>query len=138
MKVNKVLSSLLIAGCCLGLASTGFAATCSNLLGPIAAPGPKFPGNNCGNNAAFNGAGTFCGGVSYSNTGTDVWQVTVGPAQNFTFSVTSAVFTPDIAIFSPGACTVSDMPALMPRTIATVRARSPQLPLLVTREGLTS
>jgi hypothetical protein len=103
MKLNNALSSLLIAGCLLGTASAAFAAACSNLQGPINAAG-VFPGSDCGNNAAFNGAGTFCGGVSYSNTGTDVWQVSVGAAQNFTFSVTSAVFTPDIAIFAPGSC----------------------------------
>ena len=103
MKLNKALSSLLIAGCYLGIATTGFAATCSNLLGPINATG-VFPGNDCGNNAAFNNALTFCGGTSYSGTGTDVWQISLGAAQNFTFSVTSAVFTPDIALFASGSC----------------------------------
>jgi len=106
MKQNKFVSSLLIAGCLLGVGSTAFAATCSNIQTPVIdssnQAGP-FSGNSCGNNAAFNGAGTFCGGVSYGNFGTDVWQVTLGAAQNFSFSVTSAAFVPDIALIS-GAC----------------------------------
>jgi hypothetical protein len=109
MKQNKLVSSLLIAGCLLGVGSTAFGAACSNIQAPVIdssnQAGP-FAGNSCGNNAAFNGASTFCGGVQYSNTGTDVWQVTLGAAQNFTFTVTTAAFTPDIALFS-GACTDS-------------------------------
>src|SRR5436305_15289784 len=107
MKQNKLVPSLLIAACLLGVGSTAFGAACSNIQPPVIdssnQAGP-FAGNSCGNNAAFNGASTFCGGVQYSNTGTDVWQVTLGAAQNFTFTVTTAAFTPDIALFS-GACT---------------------------------
>ena len=101
MSSKKVLLSLLIVGC-LGVMSTGFAATCNATLGPITAAG-TFPGSDCGANPNFNGAQTLCGGVSYSTTGTDVWAVQLGAAQNFTFSVTSAAFVPDIALLS-GAC----------------------------------
>jgi hypothetical protein len=103
MKLNRTLASLLIAGCCLGVGSTAFAATCNATLGPINTsnvPPGTFSGSDCGANANFNGAGTLCGGVSYSNTGTDVWQVQMGAGQNFTFSVTSAAFVPDIALLS--------------------------------------
>ena len=108
MKQNKVFSSLLIAGCLLGVGSTAFAASCSGILGPVDNSNPAGPysGNDCGNNAAFNGASTFCGGVSYSNTGTDVWQVNLAASQNFTFTVTSAAFAPDVALVS-GTCTDS-------------------------------
>ena len=128
MKQNKLVSSLLIAGCLLGVGSTAFAASCSNIQSPVIdstnQAGP-FSGNSCGNNAAFNGASTFCGGTSYSNTGTDVWQVTLGAAQNFTFTVTTSAFTPDIALFS-GSCTDAatcvnntDYNAASPNTTAT-------------------
>jgi len=105
MKHNKIFSSLLMAGCLLGVGSTAFAASCSNILGPVDNSNPAGPyvGNSCGNNAAFNGAATLCGGTSYSNFGTDVWQVNLAASQNFTFSVTSAAFTPDIALLS-GSC----------------------------------
>ena len=108
MKQNKFVSSLLIAGCLLGVGSTAFAASCAGILGPVDNTNPAGPysGNDCGNNAAFNGAATFCGGVSYSNTGTDVWQVNLAASQNFTFTVTSAAFTPDVALVS-GSCTDS-------------------------------
>src|SRR5579871_2034581 len=102
MSSKKVVLSLLIAGC-LGMVSTSFAATCNSTLGPITAAG-TFNGSDCGANANFNGAATLCGSVSYSNTGTDVWAVTLGASNNFTFSVTSAAFTPDIALLST-SCT---------------------------------
>jgi hypothetical protein len=97
MKLTSALSSLLTAGCILGVASPGFAATCNNTQGT--ADVGTVAGNSCGNNANYNGS-TFCGGVSFSGTGTDVWQVNVGATQNFTFSVASDAFQPDIALFS--------------------------------------
>jgi hypothetical protein len=105
MKMSRIFSSLLVAGCLLGVGSTAFAASCVGILGPVDGSNPAGPyaGNNCGNNPNFNGAQTLCGGVSYSNTGTDVWQVNLAASQNFTFTVTSAAFTPDVALVS-GSC----------------------------------
>ena len=97
MKLTNALSPLLIAGCILGMASSGFAATCNGTQGTAAIG--TVPGNSCGNNGNYNGS-TFCGGVGFSTTGTDVWQVPLGASQNFTFSVTSDVFIPDLALFA--------------------------------------
>ena len=102
MKLTNALSSLLIAGCFLGVASTGFAATCSSTQG-TATIAADVAGNSCGNNTNFSGSFALCGGVGFSTTGTDAWVVNMGASQNFTFSVTTSAFTPDIALLS-GAC----------------------------------
>lgn len=104
MKINGALSSLLLAGCAFGVVSTGFAATCNATQGTLsnANVGTPVPGNSCGHNANFNGA-TFCSGVSFSTTGTDAYAVTLSGTYNFSFSVTSAAFTPDVAFVS-GNC----------------------------------
>ena len=39
MKFKTVLSSLLVVGSCLGIGTTGFAATCNSTLGPITTAG---------------------------------------------------------------------------------------------------
>ncbi len=92
----------LIAAVCSAFAAPSFAATCNSTLGPITAAG-AFAGSDCGHNLNYSGSAALCGGVSFSTTGTDVWQVSVGASQNFTFGVTSAAFTPDIALLS-GSC----------------------------------
>jgi hypothetical protein len=99
MKLKNAISSALIAVGCLTFASASFAATCASTLGPIAASGPQ-SGNSCGNNTNFAGSFALCGGVGFSSTGTDAWAVTVGAGQNFTFSVTSSAFVPDIALLA--------------------------------------
>ena len=101
MKLTNALSSLLIAGCFLGVASTSFAATCTTV--GTASAGAAIPGNSCGNNLNLSGSSALCGGVSFSLTGTDAWVVNMAASQNFTFSVTTSVFTPDIALLS-GSC----------------------------------
>jgi hypothetical protein len=114
MKIQKTCLSLFAMGCAVSSSSI-FAATCNNTQGSIAAP-PATPaaiaGNSCGHNSNYNGS-TFCGGVSFSNTGTDVYQVVMGNAQALTFSVTSAAFTPDIALLATtcadnATCTVEN------------------------------
>jgi len=96
MKLTNALLSLLIAGCFLGVASSAVAATCSSTQG-TAATG-TVPGNSCGNNTNFSGSFALCGGVGFSSTGTDAWVVNLGASQDFTFSVTSSAFIPDIAL----------------------------------------
>lgn len=101
MKIQNTCLSLAL-GCAVASSSL-FAATCNNTQGTIAAP-PATPvaingANNCGNNANYNGS-TFCGGVSFSSNGTDVYQVTMGNSGGLSFTVTSAVFTPDIALLA--------------------------------------
>lgn len=121
MKIQNTCLSLLAIGCALASSSV-FAAVCNNTQGSIAAP-PATPasilaGNTCGHNANYNGS-TFCGGVSFSNLGTDVYQVAIGNSQSLTFTVTSPGsagapgFTPDIALLATtcadnAACTVEN------------------------------
>lgn len=134
MKMNRVISPLLVAGCCLA-SSSAFAATCNATQGSIAAP-PATPvtiqGNNCGNNSNFQGA-SFCGGVAFSNTGTDAYQVTLGAGQNFSFTVTSpgspatppgSAFTPDIALVSTN-CT-DNATCIKENTTGTTTVTNPQ------------
>ena len=102
MKLKSALLPLLVGVGCFGIATQAFSATCTSTLGPITAAG-GFSGNDCGNNLSYSGSSALCGGVSFSTTGTDVWTVTLGASQNFTFSVNSSAFTPDIALLS-GSC----------------------------------
>jgi len=97
MKLTNALSSLLIAGCFLGVASPAFAATCASTQG-TATIAADVAGNSCGNNTNFSGSFALCGGVGFSTTGTDAWVVDMAASQNFTFSVTSSAFIPDIAL----------------------------------------
>jgi len=99
---SKILVLTLLASVMAAAAMQVGAATCNSTLGPITAAG-TFAGNSCGNNSNYNGSSALCGGVSFSTTGTDVWQVTLGASQNFTFSVNSSAFTPDIALLK-GSC----------------------------------
>jgi len=101
MKIQKTCLSLLAIGCAIA-SSSAFAATCNGTQGSIAAP-PATPaaiaGSSCGNNPNYNGS-SFCGGVLFSNTGTDVYQIQMGNSQGLQFTVTSAAFTPDIALLA--------------------------------------
>ena len=99
MKLTNALSSLLVAGCFLGVASTAFAATCTTTQG-TATIAADVAGNSCGHNTNFSGSFALCGGVGFSTTGTDAWVVNMAANQNFTFSVTTSAFTPDIALVS--------------------------------------
>jgi len=97
------ISALIAVGGCLG---TGIvtAATCGPdaNLGPIGSTA-TVTGNSCNHNANFNG-GSFCSGVAFSNTGTDVWAVTVGTGQSFTVTVASPggqagqAFSPNVGL----------------------------------------
>ena len=70
MKLTNALSSLLIAGCLLAVASPGFAAVCNGTQGT--ANIGTVAGTSCGNNLNYAGSTALCGGVSFSGTGTDV------------------------------------------------------------------
>ena len=118
-KIHNVFSSFLTVGCVLAVSSTGYAAVCNNTQGTIAAP-PATPtsilgtANNCGHNSNYNGS-TFCGGVSFSSAGTDVYQVTMGNSLGLTFTVASpgtnltpVAFTPDIALLKTSCATTDE------------------------------
>jgi hypothetical protein len=102
MKTSTMFKALvMVAGCC-GVAAVADAATCSSTLGPITSTGP-LTGNSCNNNLNFSGSTAMCGGVAFSTTGTDVWAIQLGASQNFTFTVSSSDFHPDVALWS-GSC----------------------------------
>jgi hypothetical protein len=100
MKLKILVSSLIVVGGC--LAGQAFAATCNNTQG-TATVGTTPVGSNCGHNLNYSGSAALCGGTSFSTTGTDVWVVNLNAGNNFTFGVTSAAFTPDIALLV-GSC----------------------------------
>ncbi|HZQ60358.1 MAG TPA: hypothetical protein VFC24_03355 [Casimicrobiaceae bacterium] len=101
MKLNKILSLALSVACCFGVSST-FAATCNGTQGSVPAMDspPGVSGNSCGNNLNFSGSSALCGGVSFSTTGTDAYQMTLGPTDHFTVTVSSSAFVPDVAILA--------------------------------------
>lgn len=101
MTIQKTIRSLLAVGGMLGLAVAANAATCNATLGPLTDT-TTVTGNTCGNNSNFNG-GSWCNGVPFSNAGTDAWAISLGAAQNFTFSVsaTGAGNTPPGSTFNP-------------------------------------
>lgn len=104
MKTNGLFKAFAMVAGIAGVSVGAGAATCNATLGPItSAPYSSTNANNCGNNSNFNGSSAFCGGVSFSSTGTDVWAIQLGASQNFTFKVDSTVFAPDVALWS-GSC----------------------------------
>ncbi len=125
MKLATI-SALIAVGSCLG-AGIASAATCGPdaNLGPISSTA-QVSGNSCTHNANFNGS-TFCGGVAFSNTGTDVWAVPLGASQSFTFTVTASgatPFTPVVGLLATcadnGNCvTEAEAPAATPTTVTT-------------------
>lgn len=98
MKIQNSCLSLLAIGCAIASPSA-FAATCNGTQGTIAMPPVAIAGNTCGHNSNYNGS-TFCGGVAFSNTGTDVYQIQLSNAQGVSFVVASSAFTPDIALLA--------------------------------------
>ena len=110
MNIRTTKLSLLATLCVFGMASHGYAATCTSTQGSIAAP-PATPagisGNSCGHNTNFSGSSAFCSGTSFSSTGTDAYQVTISNSAGLTATVTSPgtaatgkLFIPDIAFVS--------------------------------------
>lgn len=126
MKIQKTCLSLLAIGCAIA-SSSAFAATCNGTQGSIAAP-PATPaavaGNSCTHNSNYNGS-TFCGGVSFSNTGTDVYQIQMGNAQGLSFTVTTAAFTPDIALLATSCADNSTCTVEATNNTGTVTANVP-------------
>ncbi|MBS0556855.1 MAG: hypothetical protein JSR27_05505 [Proteobacteria bacterium] len=104
MKKNVLFKAIAVVTGIVCVASITNAATCSSTLGPItSAPYSSTNANNCGNNTNFSGSTAFCSGVQMSSSGTDVYAIQLGAAQNFTFKVDSTVFAPDVALWS-GSC----------------------------------
>lgn len=106
MKKNLLGAAAALA---LFVSTGGFAATCNNTQGTIAAPPAtpaSFSGNSCSHNLNYSGSQALCGGTSFSTTGTDVYQMTIGQNAGFSVTVTSPGsggtknFVPDIAIVS--------------------------------------
>lgn len=100
--MSKFFKALAMVAGIAGVAGIGNAATCTTTLGPITNTS-SVSGNNCGNNTNFSGSFAFCGGTQFSSSGTDAWAIQLGASQNFTFTVSSSVFAPDVALVS-GSC----------------------------------
>ena len=110
MKI-KFAALALMAGCGIGyLGMSQAAETCTAAQGTLTSPASP-TGNTCGNNAAF---GDICSGgtESFNGAGVDVYQINVGASENFTFSVTSTAFFPNIFLIGTSCndtvnCTVN-------------------------------
>jgi hypothetical protein len=99
MKHSTVVKIITAVASICGAVTAASAATCSSTLGPITTTDPQ-TGNSCTHNTNFSGSTAMCGGVAFSTTGTDVWAVQMGASQNFTFTVSSSDFHPEVALWS--------------------------------------
>jgi hypothetical protein len=115
MTIQRAALAIVLAGCSVSLLGTAFAAeTCSATQGTITQaqlPFSSTGANTCGNNPAF---GDICSGgtESFNGAGDDIYSVTLGAGQNFSFSVTSAAFFPNIFLIGTSCndtvnCTVN-------------------------------
>lgn len=106
MKINIALATIALVGCGIGFSGAVFAQACTAngstvFSGANTATPNTVAGNSCGHNASQS---TLCGGAEALNgAGVDIYQVTLGASNNFTFSATTAAFTPWIALIG-GAC----------------------------------
>lgn len=126
MNLQKTCLTLFAIGCAIAN-SSAFAATCNNTQGSIAVqPGvpAAISGNTCSHNSNYNGS-TFCGGVAFSNTGTDVYQIQIGNAQSLSFTVTTAAFMPDIAMLAASCADNSTCTVESTNNTGTVTANVP-------------
>ena len=114
MKKKYLASALFLAACSFGVSTNVFAQACTaNLAAP--AIGVVLPGNNCGNNTSLQ---NICGnGIGLNLAGVDIYSLTLGASQSFTFSVATAAFTPQIAIIA-SPCS-SNAACIDQQTIAT-------------------
>jgi len=102
MKLTAAVSSLLLAAVTFGYVGSAFAQSCSAgpFQGsiPMGAPPATVAGNNCNNNTNFTkicaNSETLGGG------GMDIYQMAVGASNNFTISITSAAFTPELGFIA--------------------------------------
>jgi len=121
MKLKATVGALVLVGCGLGYSQFAAAQACSGFTATIPSSTPTpfttTGANNCGNNLAFTkicaNSETLGGG------GMDVYDVQIGAANNnVTFSVTSAAFTPELAVTVPGGACSSSTACDIDQTIA--------------------
>lgn len=113
MKFKNFLIFLASATCLIGFSGTAFSQACTNNYTYSAGDG-TVNHNNCGNNATL---ANICGnGIGLNFAGVDIYKVTLGAGQNFTFSVTTGEFTPQIALI--GATCSSNANCIDNQTIA--------------------
>jgi hypothetical protein len=120
MKFKATVGALILVGCGLGYTQFAAAQACSGFTGtidPSATTPDVLNGNNCTNNAAFTkicaNSETLGGG------GMDVYQLTLGAGNNnVQFTVTSAAFTPELAVTVPGGACSSSTACDIDQTIA--------------------
>lgn len=102
MKLKTTISALLLAGVTFGFAGSAFAQSCAAgpFQGtiPLGNPPATVSGNNCNNNTNFTkicqNSETLGGG------GMDIYQMAVGATNNFTISVDSTAFTPELGFIA--------------------------------------
>lgn len=116
MKVKAILSALAL----LALSASAFAQTCvTPYQGTLGGSGnPSFSGDNCASGTT-NTLGAICGNSdSLGGTSLDVIQWTVGssPSNPVNLSLTSAAFTPELAVV--GSTCSSNASCLVDQTIA--------------------
>jgi hypothetical protein len=121
MRFMSAVGSLLLSGCALGYAQFAAAQACSGFQGTIPSntlPPDVINGNNCGNNLPF--AAICSNSDTLGGGGLDVYQITLGTLDNHNvqFTLTSAVFTPELAVTVPGGACSSSTACAIDQTIS--------------------
>jgi len=120
MKLKATVSALVLLGCGLGYTQFAAAQACSGFTGTIPSNTPTpdvINGNNCGNNLAF---GAICAnGDTLGGGGMDVYELQLGAGNTgVQFTLTSAAFTPELAVTVPGGACSSSTACDIDQTIA--------------------
>jgi hypothetical protein len=120
MKLKATVGALVLLGCGLGYTQFAAAQACSGFQGTIPSNTTTpdvINGNNCNNNLAF---GAICANAdTLGGGGMDVYQLTLGTNNNnVMFTLTSAVFTPELAVTVPGGACSSSTGCAIDQTIA--------------------
>ena len=118
MNVKTIVSILVVSAAAFGFAGSAFAQSCAG--GPFqgsvgtGAPPAGIVGNNCNNNTNFtsicSNSDTLGGG------GMDIYQVFLGAVNNFTISIQSAAFTPELGFIATNCA--SNTSCIVDATIA--------------------
>ncbi len=100
MKLKTTITALLLAGSVFGFAGSAFGQACGTLTGSIPGGNPpaSVAGNNCTNNTNF--TAICANSETLGGGGMDIYQLAVGATNNFTISIQSSAFTPELGFIA--------------------------------------
>lgn len=119
MKINFINAG--IVATCLGMLVSGsaFGQACAPNGTAITAPITNVAGNNCNNNLA---QAKICQAETLNGAGIDIYKVTLGATNNFSITVTSSAFAPELGLTSTTTCSSNQPCAIDQSPLATATA----------------